>query len=42
MKRLLILSVLLCGALLAAAQPTKEDYLRRYGNLEGKPVHHQI
>lgn len=33
MKRLLILTALLCGALLAAAQPTKEDYLRRYGNL---------
>ena len=33
MKRLLILSVLLCGTLLAAAQPTKEDFLRRYNNL---------
>ena len=33
MKKLLILSVLLCGTLLAAAQTTKEDYLRRYNNL---------
>ena len=33
MKRLLILSVLLCGTLLAAAQTTKEDFLRRYNNL---------
>ena len=33
MKRLIILSALLCGTLLAAAQTTKEDYLRRYGNL---------
>ena len=33
MKRLLILSVLLCGTILAAAQTTKEDFLRRYNNL---------
>jgi tetratricopeptide (TPR) repeat protein len=33
MKRLLILTLLLCGTLFAAAQTTKEDYLRRYNNL---------
>jgi hypothetical protein len=33
MKRLLLLAALLGGALLATAQTSKEDYLRRYRNL---------
>ena len=33
MKKVLIIAALLCGTLIAGAQTTKEDYLRRYNNL---------